>query len=1006
MIRKFALLAAFSTALGLFVRFSDALSPDRALTQSLRRIWQFQQGLPDATILCVRQLGEGYLYLGTPTGLTRFDGIRFTRMEAVGDAWVEDVAADDQGDLWVATDGRGVIRVHDEVGTGLGSDAGLPSLTVRKIFFDRGGRLIACTSRGVAAWDGKRFFSLGENLGDVAAGCAAVDGHLWFGGSGNQLHVWDGKSFKDIELRSIPANAGVRAILQADDGTMWVGTTVGLVRLRNGQERLLTVADGLADDFVHSVTGGANGVVWVGTRNGFSRVRLGNNSGEVPGGPGANLVGQREGAGGAVVGARGEGGGGIDSFRAQDGLSQSTVYSVCEDREGSVWVGTKHGLNQFWDGRVVPFTVSEGLPTNDVGPVCDDGTEEGAWVGTLGAGLSRVDGRGFTTVTTAEGLASDRVLSLARGEEGGGLWVGTDRGVTLMRGGKGVRRFAVDGGARELLWTREAGLWVGTQKGLLVLAADAQRPAPPEAAGVVGNVAITGLAACGGEVLVATGDERLVGVKAGKVREIARGEMMHGVDALFVDPEGVVWVGTDGGGLRMVDVGSGKVAGFSMREGLFDDEIYGIVQDREERLWMACSKGIFYVPRGDLKAFAAGKLGHLTCTPFSPTEALRTIECRAGVEPAAWRMGDGRLWFSTIHGVIVIDPQHLQRATGPARAVIEEVVVNGHTERAEEIGRMAPGKKNLEFQYTGLSFIAPARITFRYQLEGFDKEWVDAGARREVFYANLSPGTYKFRVQAKNIEGVWSETAETGEFTLAPQFWQRKWFWPVCLLVAAGAAIAGYRLRVRAIKGRMGAIVAERSRIARELHDTLLQGFSGVTMEMQALSARLPESGEKRTLVEIIRDAANCMKEARRSVAGLRRADSAGGELGVAVAEAARQLTETREVKLSLDVEAGLPALGAEVEYNLVRIAQEAVANAVKHSGARTIEVGVKRAGRGVRVVVADDGKGFDGAAVKNGVSGHYGIVGMRERAAAIGGRIEVASGSGRGTVVEVVVGE
>ena len=350
--------------------------------------------------------------------------------------------------------------------------------------------------------------------------------------------------------------------------------------------------------------------------------------------------------------------------------------------------------------------------------------------------------------------------------------------------------------------------------------------------------------------------------------------------------------------------------------------------DGDDRLWMACSKGIFYVPRGDLKAFAVGKLAHLTSTPFSPTEGLRTIECRAGVQPAAWRMGDGpRLWFSTIHGVIVIDPRRLQRASGPVPSVIEDVVVNGHSERAEEIGRMPPGGKNLEFQYTGLGFIAPARITFRYWLEGFDKEWVDAGGRREAFYTNLPPGTYRFRVQAKNIEGVWSGEAATGEFLLAPYFYQRPWFWPALAVVAVGAGVAGYRLRIRAIKGRMGAIVAERSRIARELHDTLLQGFSGVTMEMQALvRANCRSLAERGTLKEIIRDAANCMKEARRSVAGLRRADVAGeGRLGVAVGEAARQLTETRDVKLELDVDAGLPALGAEVEYNLVRIAQEAV---------------------------------------------------------------------------------
>ena len=986
------LLCVFCTVIALFgpvTPHADALSPDRSITQALRRIWQFQQGLPDATILCVRQLGEGYLYLGTPTGLTRFDGIRFARINAVGDAWVQDVTADKNGDLWVATDGRGVIRVHDGAATGFGVEAGLPSVNVRQVLFESNGRLVACTARGVARWDGGKFVAMGKDLGDAAAGCAARDGKLWIGGDGAQVVVGAGDTFATRELRSVPKNAGVRAILEGEGGTMWIGTTAGLVRIRDGREELYTTAQGLADDYVYSLTQGANGVVWVGTRNGFSRVRVGGRGGG-RGGVGAN---------GAL----------IDSFRAQDGLSQSTVYSVCEDREGSVWVGTKHGLNQFWDGRVIPFTVSEGLPSNDAGPVMEDGAGSGAWVGTLGAGLSRFDGRGFTTLTTAAGLASDTILSLAAGKDAE-LWVGTDKGISLMRGGKVVRNVEVgEGGARELLQTGGGELWVGTSHGVKIYSDAAQGFTPPEVAGVgeIAHTPIAGLAARDGEIIVATGDERLMGFKQGKMREIASGEMLRGVDALDTDDEGTVWVGTEGGGLRMVDVGTGNVTAFSMRDGLFDDEIYGIVGEArggEDRLWMACSKGIFYVPRGDLKAFAARKLEHLTSTPFSPTEGLRTIECRAGVQPAAWRMGDGRLWFSTIHGVIVIDPRRLQRASGPVPAVIEEVVVNGHSERAEEIGTLPPGSKNLEIQYTGLGFVAPARITFRYWLEGFDKEWVDAGVRREAFYTNLSPGTYRFRVQAKNVEGDWSEAAQTGEFSLAPYFYQRAWFWPGCIVVAVGAGLLGYRLRIRAIKGRLNAIVAERSRIARELHDTLLQGFSGVTMEMQALSARLPESAERGTLREIIRDAASCMKDARRSVAGLRRADAAGGELGVAVAEAARELTETRDVKLALDVDAGLPALGAEVEYNLVRIAQEAVANAVKHSGARTIEVGVKRTARGVRVVIKDDGRGFE--VTVNGVSGHYGIVGMRERATAIGGRIEVASGSGSGTVGEVIVGE
>jgi signal transduction histidine kinase len=368
-------------------------------------------------------------------------------------------------------------------------------------------------------------------------------------------------------------------------------------------------------------------------------------------------------------------------------------------------------------------------------------------------------------------------------------------------------------------------------------------------------------------------------------------------------------------------------------------------------------------------------------------------------------MRDGRLWFSTIRGVIVVDPERLRRNAPPPPVVIEEVIVNGRSEHPGRIAQLPPGQKNLEFRYTGLSFLSPGRMTFRYKLEDFDRDWIDAGTRREAYYTNLPPGNYRFRVTASNVDATPNEAANPVAFTLAPHFYQRAGFIPLCAAAVALAAWLAYRLRVRRIKERLQAIVAERSRIARELHDTLLQGFSGVTMEMQALAARLPTSQERGTLEEIIRDAANCMREARRSVAGLRNAPTAG-ESGftAALSQCARQLTETRDVRLTLKLDRSPPKVPADVEYNLLRIAAEAIANSVRHSGSRTIEVALDQTPQRLRLSVKDDGSGFDSADIDIARAGHYGLIGMKERAAQIGAELHLDSEPGRGTTVHLTL--
>ena len=426
-------------------RRADALDPARALTQYVHRIWQVQQGLPQASVYAVIQTSDGRLWLGTQTGLAEFDGVRFTTVDgsngvSLSDVWVTTLLEDHEHALWIGTDASGVFRLRDGVLTHFSRHDGLAADGVQCLFEGHDGHVRVCTAEGLATFNGHAFetFAAPQHpaLRNVAAACETPDRRLWVAHDGRLLDTWsDGR---DQEQSIAMSRSGaIRTMMCASSGDVWVGTTDGVFQLTGGHERHLTTADHLADNSVLTLAELQDHAVLVGTSNGFSRIR----------------------------------GSEIESFRSQDGLSQSAVYALAEDREGTLWVATGHGLNQFLDGRATPYTTSEGLPSNNTGPVVQDraGT---IWTGTLGAGLSRFDGHQFSTLTTRDGLASNTVWAIA--EDGAGnLWVGTDRGLNRVRDGRVDGTWTTSGGlpsdtVRALVVDGSGTLWIATTRGAAV----------------------------------------------------------------------------------------------------------------------------------------------------------------------------------------------------------------------------------------------------------------------------------------------------------------------------------------------------------------------------------------------------------------------------------------------------------------------------------------------------------------------------------------------------------
>ncbi len=1017
--------------------FALGLDPHKDLRQYGRRSWQTDSGLPQDTVHSVLQTSDGYIWLATEGGLVRFDGVQFVVYDKQAPAHLPSVTVnslfeDSTGSLWIATEG-GLVRYRNNVFTSFGDADGLPSSTIWSVFQDASGSVWIVTPDGIARFLNGRFEAANIQEGVASPKSVAMgrDGSVWVGTHSGLAHL---SGISAAPCRSLlrygraceaPALSGVevQSVAATSDGRVWAATRSGLYRIdpRVGPKEAgnITPFPGLPSNEITSLTVARDGSLWVGTAQGVAVIRdkiialYGTRDG-LPDDRVESIAEDREGAR-WIATSRGLArifDGRVETLTRPDRVSDSVVLSVLEDREGSLWLGTESGgLEMLHNQKFTTYTTVEGLSDDHVRSVLQD-RDGVVWVGTAGGGLDRFDHGRFTSLTTSDGLSSNIVLALGS-DSAGDLWVGTPDGLNRIRHGKPINVFtSADGLAddfvRSIYAASDGSMWIGTRRGLSHL----------QGGRFTNYSSLDGL---GSDLIGAIVEDNQHALWIGTLGGLTRFDhakfttftmrddlSSNVITALYQDRENTLWIGTNQGGLnRLRDA---KITTYPLEDSHLPESVYAILEDTRGNLWLSSKTGIYSVSKKQLNDFAGHPPSPITPTAYGTADGMKISEGSSGGHPAAWKLADRTMWFATLKGVAAVDPEDLTANTIPPPIAIEEVLIDDRPVDSTAALTVAPGKGRFEFHYAGLSFIAPQKVRFRYKLEGFDREWVDAGNRRTAYYTNLPPRKYRFRVLACNNDGVWNETGASLDLQLEPHYYQTYWFY---LLLALGLALLAYciyRWRLRLVEARYDAVLAERGRIAREIHDTLAQGLVGISVQLELVNRLLASSVESaRTQLDHARNLVRgSITEARSSIWELRSQAAETEDLATRLTRMAATATEnsTPAIRVKSKVSGAYRPLAPKTEGELLRIAQEAVTNAVRHAKPNHIAIELRFGAHELQLTIQDDGRGFDGRPhpQSTGPQGHFGITGMSERAEQIGGTLIIDSAPGKGTRVTASV--
>ncbi len=918
--------------------------------------WQPPAGqqLPEQNINSLLVTRDGTLWIGTFAGLATWSGGKLTRRPELGTQFVSSLFEDRDGTVWVGTlETSGQLCALRNGGAQCYGEDGAFGRAVWALYEDSSGTVWAAAQSGL--WrmkpgPPKRYPTATELIGlsraDDGRLLIALHGAGLMQLASDKVEAYPIRGAINSNKRLSDRDVDANRLLRDRDGGLWIGTVErGLIHIHHGRTDVFTKSNGLSGDVILSLFEDREGNVWVASTGGLDRFR------ELP----------------------------VATISVKQGLSSDATQSVLAAADGSIWVGAHEGLTRWKDGQATIFGNTSGLPED-----------------------------------APESLFQD---------DRGRIWVSTRHGLVYFKDGRFVVVNAVPTGEVHFITGDKTGnLWLAERQSLLHALEGRLIERIPwselgrhQAAGVL-------LSDGGGVWLGFWSHGGLSYFKEGRLRasyKTAEGLGGDDVIGLQLDPDGTLWASTQQGGLTRLKDGR-VLASLTSRDGLPCDTINWSIEDDDRSVWLYTGCGLVRIRRSELDAWISDPKHRVETMVWDAADGVRLRSSAASAYgPRVAKSRDGKLWFVTGEGVQVVDPRHLAANKLPPPVHIEQIVADNKTcwqnvpGAAVSSVRLPARIRDLQIDYTALSLVAPEKVHFKYMLEGQDQDWKEVVNDRQAQYTNLPPRHYRFRVIASNNSGVWNEQGGTLEFSIDPAYYQTNWFRALCAAVFLGLLWTAYQFRVRQLHHQFAmtleARVGERTRIARELHDTLLQSFQGILLHLQRLSNRLQQSDTKQALDSAIEQAAQAIVEGRDAVQDLRASTVESNDLGLAIRTLGEELAATdklsRRPDFSVRLEGTPRSVHPIVRDEVYRVTGEAMRNAFRHAEAQRIEVEIHYDERLLRARVRDDGKGIDPKLISaDGREGHFGLHGMRERAKLIGGNLTLWSELDSGTEVELSI--
>jgi len=951
-----------------------ALSPDLRITQLYHTAWTAKDGAPTG-VESLAQTSDGYLWISSAAGLFRFDGVRFERIDTVGGQHlpstnVMSLLAPRSGGLWVGYRFGGASFIEGGKVTNYGPREGLPGGTVTRMVQDHAGVIWANTGRGLKRFDGSLWEDAGEtfNLPSefVRTLSVARDGTLWIVVGRTLMFLHPGQTvFSATDVQTSEEEAD---FVETPDGTLWLTDAALGAHAVDGKD-WITLRDPKHGPLWGKLVD-RDGTLWTSSPAGIHRVQ------HV-----------------ATDSPR-------DMFSNLHGLTAPYANAFLEDREGNVWIGTAAGVDRFRESRLTRLELPYGA--NGFAIAAGD-------AGQLLVGIDFNPGAFKVTAPAFAAVQGPQFITCVYRDDDGDVWYG-GRGIVWHAHGSRLDSLEVPADRananyypiQAITKDRAGRLWVSVVRGGVFYYADDKWTR-------VDDPPLTMSSDASGRVWLGYPGSRIkvIGPEPNSVLDLSLDDGLDIGNVMAILPHGAdTWIG---GELGLARFDGNKFHAVTQSGGRQLPSVSGIAATAEGDLWLSSTAGAIKLAADEVQLLTSQPDYSVTVELFDFLDGMPGTPNAIRPLPSIAITSDGRLWFATTNGVVWIDPHHQRQNTLAPNVDVQTIVADGRTYEPRAGVRLPTKARNVQISYTALSLSIPERVHFRYQL-GANEPWQDAGSRRTAYFTDLGPGNYAFRVIAANNDGVWNNVGATLEFAIPPAFYQTKWFYALCALALIAALVFAYRVRVRQVaahvRDRLEGQLAERERIARDLHDTLLQGMQGLIWRFQAASDRIPPGEPARQLLEQSLDRADkLLEESRDKVKDLRPMSGAVADLAQALAAEGEQLTKLHSAQFRVSVQGAPRDLHPIVREEGFLIGREALANAFNHSAAANIEAEVTYGEHALQIRIRDDGRGISETVLDaGGRPGHFGLLGMRERAKQLGANIEVWSKPGAGTEIDVRV--